>query len=101
VLIAFGAMAIALLLGMPLALGNQRARMVKLAVTIYIEFFRGTPVLVRCYFFTSGLRPLDWHARLADCPDRSGPQFAWYECRFMRALEAIPRDSGSVPISWE
>src|SRR5262245_4006677 len=51
VLIAFGSMFIALLFGMPLAIGQSKGpRPIQWLCTVYIEFFRGTPVLVQLLF---------------------------------------------------
>src|ERR1043166_5724403 len=48
VLIAFGSMFIALMLGMPLAIGQWKGpRPLQWCCTVYVEFFRGTPVLVQ------------------------------------------------------
>src|SRR5260370_40551727 len=56
VLIAFGSMLIAVVLGMPLAIGQSKGpRWLQWLCTIYIEFFRGTPVLVQLLFLYFGL----------------------------------------------
>src|ERR1051325_8282895 len=94
VLIAFGSMAIALLLGMPLALGQWKGpRFLRWFCTIYIEFFRGTPVLVQLLFLyfglpTIGLAMPGWLTALIGL----GLNYAAYESQVYRAaLEAIPR----------
>jgi polar amino acid transport system substrate-binding protein len=47
VLIALGSMVIAVVLGLPLAVGQWNGpRWLRILCTIYVEFFRGTPVLV-------------------------------------------------------
>jgi len=56
VLIAFGSMFIAVVLGMPLAIGQSKGPpWLRWLCTIYIEFFRGTPVLVQLLFLYFGL----------------------------------------------
>ncbi len=56
VLIAFGSMLIAVVLGMPLAIGQSKGpAWVQWVCSIYIEFFRGTPVLVQLLFLYFGL----------------------------------------------
>jgi polar amino acid transport system substrate-binding protein len=94
VLIAFGSMAIALTLGMPLAIGQWKGpRAVQWLCTIYVEFFRGTPVLVQLLFLyfglpTIGLAMPGWLTALIGL----GLNYAAYESQVYRAaLEAIPR----------
>jgi polar amino acid transport system substrate-binding protein len=94
VLIAFGSMAIALLLGMPLAVGQWKGpRAVQWLCTVYVEFFRGTPVLVQLLFLyfglpTIGLAMPGWLTALIGL----GLNYAAYESQVYRAaLEAIPR----------
>jgi polar amino acid transport system substrate-binding protein len=94
VLVAFGAMFIALTLGMPLAIGQWKGpRWLQWLCTVYIEFFRGTPVLVQLLFLYFGLPtiglampgPLTALVGL-------GLNYAAYESQVYRAaLEAIPR----------
>ncbi len=94
VLIAFGSMAIAVVLGMPLAIGQWKGpRPVQWLCTIYVEFFRGTPVLVQLLFLyfglpTIGLAMPGWLTALIGL----GLNYAAYESQVYRAaLEAIPR----------
>lgn len=94
VLIAFGSMFIALLLGMPLAMGQSKGPpWLQWLCTIYIEFFRGTPVLVQLLFLyfglpTIGLAMPGWLTALVGL----GLNYAAYESQVYRAaLEAIPR----------
>src|SRR5215471_2644725 len=94
VLIAFGSMLIAVVLGMPLAIGQSRGpRWLQWLCTIYIEFFRGTPVLVQLLFLYFGLptiglaMPGSITALIG-----LGLNYAAYESQVYRAaLEAIPR----------
>jgi His/Glu/Gln/Arg/opine family amino acid ABC transporter permease subunit len=94
VLIAFGSMLIALLLGMPLAIGQWKGpRPIQWLCTVYVEFFRGTPVLVQLLFLyfglpTIGLTMPGWLTALIGL----GLNYAAYESQVYRAaLEAIPR----------
>ena len=94
VLVAFGAMIIAVILGMPLAIGQSKGpRWLQWLCTIYIEFFRGTPVLVQLLFLyfglpTIGLAMPGWLTALVGL----GLNYAAYESQVYRAaLEAIPR----------
>ena len=94
VLLAFGAMALAVVLGMPLALGQSKGPgWLQSLCTIYVEFFRGTPVLVQLLFLYFGLPRLGvvmpgWLTALIGL----GLNYAAYESQVYRAaLEAIPR----------
>jgi len=94
VLIAFGSMCIAVVLGMPLAMGQSKGpSWLRWLCTVYIEFFRGTPVLVQLLFLyfglpTIGLAMPGWLTALVGL----GLNYAAYESQVYRAaLEAIPR----------
>src|SRR5207237_5375626 len=94
VLIAFGSMLIAVVLGMPLAIGQSKGpAWVQWVCSIYIEFFRGTPVLVQLLFLyfglpTIGLAMPGWLTALVGL----GLNYAAYESQVYRAaLEAIAR----------
>jgi polar amino acid transport system substrate-binding protein len=94
VLLAFGAMVIAVVFGMPLALGQSRGPgWLQSLCTLYVEFFRGTPVLVQLLFLYFGLPRLGvampgWLTALIGL----GLNYAAYESQVYRAaLEAIPR----------
>jgi polar amino acid transport system substrate-binding protein len=94
VLIAFGSMFIAVILGLPLAMGQSKGpSWLSWLCTVYIEFFRGTPVLVQLlllYFClpTIGLAMPGWLTALIGL----GLNYAAYESQVYRAaLEAIPR----------
>ncbi len=94
ILIAFGAMLIALVVGMPLAVGQSSGPgWLQALCTIYVEFFRGTPVLVQLLFLYFGLPRLGltmpgWLTALIGL----GLNYAAYESQVYRAaLEAIPR----------
>ncbi|HEV2762333.1 MAG TPA: ABC transporter permease subunit, partial [Pyrinomonadaceae bacterium] len=59
ILLAFGAMVVALLLGLVLAVGQSRGPgWLQALCTVYVEFFRGTPVLVQLLFLYFGLPKL-------------------------------------------
>jgi polar amino acid transport system substrate-binding protein len=94
VLLAFGAMVIAVVLGMPLALGQWKGPLLLRGFcTAYIEFFRGTPVLVQLLFLYFGLPAFGvtmpgWLTALVGL----GLNYAAYESQVYRAaLEAIPK----------
>jgi polar amino acid transport system substrate-binding protein len=93
VLIAFGSMVIAVVLGLPLAVGQWRGpAWLRALCTVYVEFFRGTPVLVQLLFLYFGLPVIGiampgWLTALVGL----GLNYAAYESQVYRAaLEAIP-----------
>jgi polar amino acid transport system substrate-binding protein len=93
VLIALGSMVIAVVLGLPLAVGQWKGPgWVRALCTVYVEFFRGTPVLVQLLFLYFGLPVLGiampgWLTALVGL----GLNYAAYESQVYRsALEAIP-----------
>ena len=94
VLLSLGAMVIAVTLGLALAVGQSRGpSVVRWFSTLYVEFFRGTPVLVQLLFLYFGL-PLvglampGWLTALVGL----GLNYAAYESQVYRAaLEAIPK----------
>jgi len=102
VLLAFGAMVIAVVLGIPLALGQSNgSRLVRTLCTIYIEFFRGTPVLVQLLFLYFGLPVIGitlpgWLTAIVGL----GLNYAAYESQVYRtAFEAIPSRQWQVAYS--
>jgi polar amino acid transport system substrate-binding protein len=94
VLLSLGAMVIAVTLGLALAVGQSRGpSFVRFICTVYVEFFRGTPVLVQLLFLYFGL-PLvglampGWLTALVGL----GLNYAAYESQVYRAaLEAVPK----------
>lgn len=93
VLIALGSMVIAVVLGLPLAVGQWKGpAWLRSLSTIYVEFFRGTPVLVQLLFLYFGLPVIGiampgWLTALVGL----GLNYAAYESQVYRAsLEAIP-----------
>jgi polar amino acid transport system substrate-binding protein len=94
VLIALGAMVIAVVLGLPLAVGQWKGPppWLRALCTLYVEFFRGTPVLVQLLFLYFGLPVIGiampgWLTALVGL----GLNYAAYESQVYRAsLEAIP-----------
>jgi polar amino acid transport system substrate-binding protein len=94
VLLSLGAMVIAVTLGLALAVGQSRApAWLRAVCTVYVEFFRGTPVLVQLLFLYFGLPRVGlampgWLTALVGL----GLNYAAYESQVYRAaLEAIPR----------
>ncbi len=94
VLLSFGAMVIAVTLGLALAVAQSRGpRWLQAFSTVYVEFFRGTPVLVQLLFLYFGLPRIGlampgWLTALVGL----GLNYAAYESQVYRAaLEAIPR----------
>src|SRR6185369_3833339 len=92
VLIALGSMVIAVVLGLPLAVGQWKGPgWLRALCTIYVEFFRGTPVLVQLLFLYFGLPVIGiampgWLTALVGL----GLNYAAYESQVYRAsLEAI------------
>jgi len=92
VLIALGAMVIAVILGLPLAVGQWKGpAWLRSLCTLYVEFFRGTPVLVQLLFLYFGLPVIGiampgWLTALVGL----GLNYAAYESQVYRAsLEAI------------
>src|SRR5258708_11403422 len=86
-------MCIAVFRGLPLALGQSKGpRWIQVLCTMYVEFFRGTPVLVQLLFLYFGLpaigfAPPGWLTALVGL----GLNYAAYESQVYRAaLEAIP-----------
>src|SRR5688572_4220502 len=93
VFLALGAMVIAVLLGLPLAVGQWKGpAWLRTFCTLYVEFFRGTPVLVQLLFLYFGLPVIGiampgWLTALVGL----GLNYAAYESQVYRAaLEAIP-----------
>jgi polar amino acid transport system substrate-binding protein len=91
--IALGSMVIAVALGLPLAVGQWKGpAWIRLFCTFYVEFFRGTPVLVQLLFLYFGLPVIGiampgWLTALVGL----GLNYAAYESQVYRAaLEAIP-----------
>jgi polar amino acid transport system substrate-binding protein len=93
-LLAFGSMIIAVVLAIPLAIGQSKGpRWVQLLCTVYVEFFRGTPVLVQLLFLYFGLPAigLAMPGSLTALVGL-GLNYAAYESQVYRAaLEAIPK----------
>ncbi|HEY0173550.1 MAG TPA: ABC transporter substrate-binding protein/permease, partial [Pyrinomonadaceae bacterium] len=94
VLLSLGAMVIAVTLGLALALGQSRGpAWLRFVSTVYVEFFRGTPVLVQLLFLYFGLPRLGlampgWLTALVGL----GLNYAAYESQVYRAaLEAVPK----------
>ncbi|MCE1187840.1 MAG: ABC transporter substrate-binding protein/permease [Ignavibacteria bacterium] len=102
ILLSFGAMFVALALGLPLALAQSRGpRWLSNASTVYIEFFRGTPVLVQLLFLYFGLPRIGialpgWLTALVGL----GLNYAAYESQIYRAaLMSVPSGQWEVAYS--
>jgi polar amino acid transport system substrate-binding protein len=100
--LAFGAMFIAVILGVPLAVGQSNGGLVTRALcTVYIEFFRGTPVLVQLLFLYFGLPVIGitlpgWLTAIVGL----GLNYAAYESQIYRtAFQAIPERQWQVAYS--
>lgn len=94
VLIALGSMVIAVVFGLPIAMGQWRGpSWLRFLCTVYVEFFRGTPVLVQLLFLYFGL-PVIGIAMPGELTALVGLglNYAAYESQVYRAaLEAIPK----------
>jgi polar amino acid transport system substrate-binding protein len=93
VLLAFGAMFIAVVIGLPLWYGQTKgSKIVRILSTSYIEFFRGTPVIVQLLFLYFGLPVIGialpgWLTALIGL----GLNYAAYESQIYRsAFDAVP-----------
>jgi polar amino acid transport system substrate-binding protein len=102
VMIAFGAMLIAVILGIPLALGQTNGgRIIRTICTVYIEFFRGTPVLVQLLFLYFGLPVIGitlpgWLTAIVGL----GLNYAAYESQVYRAaFQSVPSRQWQVAYS--
>ncbi|NTW82899.1 MAG: ABC transporter permease subunit [Chlorobiaceae bacterium] len=102
VFLAFGAMLIAVILGIPLALGQSNGGpIIRALCTVYIEFFRGTPVLVQLLFLYFGLPVIGitlpgWLTAIVGL----GLNYAAYESQVYRtAFQAIPERQWQVAYS--
>ena len=95
--VSVGAMAIAMLLGLVLALARIPSQVPWRAIcaraaSIYVELFRGTPVLLQLYVLYYGLAPIYALPPLAAAILGLGLNYAAYEAEIYRAgLQAVPR----------
>jgi polar amino acid transport system substrate-binding protein len=90
--ISAGAMALAVLLGLVLALARHASPALGPLATAYVEVFRGTPVLLQLFVIYYGLAPVlalpPWCAAILGL----GLNYAAYEAEIYRAgLAAVPR----------
>jgi polar amino acid transport system substrate-binding protein len=102
IILAFGAMLIAVVLGLPLSFGQTKGpKFVRILCTIYIEFFRGTPVIVQLLFLYFGLPVIGialpgWLTALIGL----GLNYAAYESQIYRsAFDAVPLRQWDVAYS--
>lgn len=94
-LVSVSAMILAISLGLTLALLRRYGpRPAALLAQLYVELFRGTPVLLQLYVIYFGLSNLSEHLRLAAMPAAIlglGLNYAAYEAEIYRAgMEAVP-----------
>lgn len=101
-LVSAAAMLLAIVLGLALALGRMYGpRFVSSAAAVYVEVFRGTPVLLQLYLLYFGIMPtvrhaLSWqtgteHDALFAAIAGLGLNYAAYEAEIYRAgIQAIP-----------
>jgi polar amino acid transport system substrate-binding protein len=97
--ISSGAMALAVVLGLLLALARHSAPRLRPFATAYVEVFRGTPVLLQLFVIYYGLAPVlalpPWLAAVLGL----GLNYAAYEAENYRAgLAAVPR--GQLEAAW-
>jgi polar amino acid transport system substrate-binding protein len=97
--ISTGAMALAIALGLALALARHSLPRVGALATIYVEVFRGTPVLLQLFVIYYGLAGVlalpPWLAAILGL----GLNYAAYEAEIYRAgLAAVPR--GQLEAAW-
>jgi polar amino acid transport system substrate-binding protein len=95
--VSLGAMMIAMGLGLGLALARipspaRWRRVCARIATLYIELYRGTPVLLQLYVLYYGLAPVYALPPLAAAIMGLGMNYAAYEAEIYRAgLQAVPR----------
>jgi polar amino acid transport system substrate-binding protein len=92
-------MALAVILGLALAIARHSLRRAGLVAALYVELFRGTPVLLQLFVIYYGLAPVlalsPWTAAILGL----GLNYAAYESEIYRAgLLAVPR--GQLEAAW-
>jgi len=91
VLVSTAAMLIAVTLGLALALVRLHSPRGRLAATVYIELFRGTPVLLQLYVLYYGLAPVLRLDAFGAAIIGLGLNYAAYEAEIHRAaLSSVP-----------
>jgi len=104
-------MAAAIALGLPIALSRLYGPWpMRLAATVYVEFFRGIPVLLLLYFLYYGLPTVSENyglgislklSALAAAVVGFGLNYASYEAEIYRAgIGAIPPGQWERPLRW-
>jgi polar amino acid transport system substrate-binding protein len=92
------AFALALPIGLALALARlERRRAVRFVSTLYVEIFRGTPLLLQLYVLYFALAPLVRLGAMSAAILGLSLNYAAYEAEIHRgALNAIPRGQGEA-----
>jgi len=100
-IVSVGAMALAVPLGMMLALARLYApRAVGAVASAYVEVFRGTPVLLQLYLIYYGLAAFVRMDALPAAIIGLGLNYAAYEAEVYRAgIEAVPRGQMEAAVS--
>jgi polar amino acid transport system substrate-binding protein len=98
VFLSASAFAFALPLGLGLALGRlERRRAVRLFCSLYVELFRGTPLLLQLYVLYFALAPLVRLGALSAAVLGLSLNYAAYEAEIHRgALLAVPKGQGEA-----
>ncbi|HEX3595463.1 MAG TPA: ABC transporter substrate-binding protein/permease [Polyangiaceae bacterium] len=92
------AFVLALPIGLALAIGRlERRRAVRFAATLYVELFRGTPLLLQLYVLYFALAPLVRLGAPAAAILGLSLNYAAYEAEIHRgALQSVPRGQGEA-----
>jgi len=99
-LVSTGAMALAIPLGLALALTRMYTRRGRLLATAYVELFRGTPVLLQLYVLYYGLAPVLRIDAIGAAILGLGLNYAAYESEIHRAgIAAVPPGQTEAALS--
>jgi polar amino acid transport system substrate-binding protein len=99
-LVSTGAMALAVPLGLGLALTRLYARRARILAIAYVELFRGTPVLLQLYVLYYGLAPVLRLDAIGAAILGLGLNYAAYESELHRAgISAVPPGQTEAALS--